>query len=266
MQFLLNIFVIKGRIFTFNFRIKLTEATNMINQWVIPDIHGCIQTLKQLIEVQIKPNKEDELYFLGDYIDRGPDSKGVIDFLISLQNDGYNTNFLKGNHEEYFLKSLEHEPSRKQLIKFGRKNRFKKEWLAHGGDKFMQSFEQNKLHKIPFLYSDWIKNLKNYILLEKHILVHAGLNFKIENPFEDTFDMLWTRDFEIDPMKIDNRLIIHGHVPVHIDVIHQSIYNENVPCINLDNGVYFKNKEGFGELTAYELNSKMLLTQCNLDQ
>lgn len=237
----------------------------MSKQWVIPDIHGCAKTLKQLIETKIQPRKQDELYFLGDYIDRGPDSKGVLDYLISLQNDGYNTHFLKGNHEEYFLKSLEHEPSRKQLIKFGRKNRFKKEWLAHGGDKFMHSFGQNKLHKIPLLYSDWIKNLKNYIILEKHILVHAGLNFENEDPFEDTYAMIWTREFNIDPLKIDKRMIIHGHVPVHIDFILQCIHNVDTLSINLDNGVYLKNREGFGKLTAYELNSKILLTQDNLD-
>jgi len=238
----------------------------MIKQWVIPDIHGCAQSLKQLIEVQIQPQKQDELYFLGDYIDRGPDSKGVIDYLISLKNNGYKTSYLKGNHEEYFLRALDHEPSRKQLIKFGRKNRFKKEWFAHGGDKFMQSFGESEMNKIPPLYLDWIRGLKNYFLLKKHILVHAGLNFKIEDPFEDIFDMLWTRDFEIDPLKIDNRLIIHGHVPVHINVIRQSIYNKGTQIINLDNGVYLENKEGFGKLTAYELNSKMLIIQDNLDQ
>ncbi|PKP35664.1 MAG: serine/threonine protein phosphatase [Bacteroidetes bacterium HGW-Bacteroidetes-17] len=238
----------------------------MLKQWVIPDIHGCVQSLKQLIEVQIQPQKQDELYFLGDYIDRGPDSKGVIDYLMSLKNNGYKASYLKGNHEKYFLRALDHEPTRKQLIKFGRKNRFKKEWFDHGGDQFMQSFMESDMNKIPLLYSDWIKNLKNYILLEKHLLVHAGLNFKIENPLEDTYDMLWTRDFEIDPLKIDNRLIIHGHVPVHIDIIHQCIHNDDSLSINLDNGVYLKNKEGFGSLTAYELNSKRLIIQDNLDK
>jgi len=67
-------------------------------------------------------------------------------------------------------------------------------------------------------------------------------------------------------LKIGKRLIIHGHVPVHIDVIHQSIQNEDTLSINLDNGVYLKNKEGFGKLTAYELNSKRLIIQDNLDQ
>ena len=60
----------------------------MKNRWVIPDVHGNLITLKYLIENRIALSKSDELYFLGDYIDRGPDSKGVIDFIMSLQNSG----------------------------------------------------------------------------------------------------------------------------------------------------------------------------------
>ena len=60
----------------------------MNRRWVIPDIHGCINTLKQLIETGIMPTKEDELYFLGDYIDRGPDGRGVIDYIMSMQSQG----------------------------------------------------------------------------------------------------------------------------------------------------------------------------------
>lgn len=237
----------------------------MAKQWIIPDIHGCLQTLKRLIEKQIQPGKEDELYFLGDYIDRGPDSKGVIDYLMQIEKDGYQVQFLKGNHEEYFLKALEHAPSRHKFIKISRKNRFKDVWLAHGGDAFMKSFGTDKLKEIPTLYVDWMKNLKNYIILKKHILVHAGLNFNIENPFEDLSDMLWIREFEIDSEKIDYRLIIHGHVPVHIDFIKLCIKKENAQFIDLDNGVFMNDKEGFGSLTAYELESKTLLTQENID-
>ena len=60
----------------------------MRKHWVIPDIHGCARTLHALIEDNIKPTKHDELYFLGDYIDRGPDSKGVIDMCV--KNENYN--------------------------------------------------------------------------------------------------------------------------------------------------------------------------------
>ena len=53
--------------------------------WIIPDIHGCVLTLKTLIENQIEPDKNDQLIFIGDYIDRGPDSKGVIDYIMNLE-------------------------------------------------------------------------------------------------------------------------------------------------------------------------------------
>ena len=57
----------------------------MREHWVIPDIHGCANTLKALIEDMIKPSKHDWLYFLGDYIDRGPSSKEVINIFSDLK-------------------------------------------------------------------------------------------------------------------------------------------------------------------------------------
>ena len=71
-----------------------------MKRWIIPDIHGYLKTLQALFDYYISPSKEDELYFLGDYIDRGPDSKGVIDFIMGLEAEGFNVCHLKGNHEE----------------------------------------------------------------------------------------------------------------------------------------------------------------------
>jgi len=70
----------------------------------IGDIHGCLSPLKQLWEV-IDPQPEDRIIFMGDYVDRGPDSKGVIDFLIGLQQQDFNLTLLSGNHEEKFCLS-----------------------------------------------------------------------------------------------------------------------------------------------------------------
>jgi serine/threonine protein phosphatase 1 len=237
----------------------------MIKQWVIPDIHGCAKTLKQLIEFQIQPEKTDELYFLGDYIDRGPDSKGVIDYLISLKKQGYKTRFLKGNHESYFLKALKHNSPKKKKLFLSKKNKFKKRWYAHGGKKCMKSFGVKKLGDIPQKYVKWIKKLEHYIVLPQHILVHAGLNFNHDDPFEDKHDMVWTRSFEIDPLKIDHKVLIHGHVPVSIDSIQRSVKNKETLSIDLDNGVYKKRRSEYGKLVALELNSKTLLIQDNLD-
>lgn len=60
----------------------------MPKQWVIPDIHGCVRTLRALIEQLVIPAKEDTLYFLGDFVDRGPDSKGVLDYVMGLKESG----------------------------------------------------------------------------------------------------------------------------------------------------------------------------------
>ncbi len=237
----------------------------MIKQWVIPDIHGCLKTLKAMIEVQIQPTKTDELYFLGDYIDRGPDSKGVIDYLISIKSQGYQTRFLKGNHEAYFLKALKHDSPKEKMFLLSKENKFKKKWFAHGGKKCMKSFGVKKLNNIPKEYVKWIKNLEKCIVLPQHILVHAGLNFNIDDPFEDKHDMIWTRSFQIDPIKIDHKVLIHGHVPMHLDAIQQSVQNKETLSIDLDNGVYKKRRGGYGKLVALELNSMILLVQDNLD-
>ena len=79
----------------------------MINRWVIPDIHGHLNTLKSLIETRINLSRLDSVYFLGDYIDRGPDSKGVLDYIMNLQKENYDIHCLKGNHEDICVKSWE---------------------------------------------------------------------------------------------------------------------------------------------------------------
>ncbi|MDP3444408.1 MAG: metallophosphoesterase, partial [Ignavibacteria bacterium] len=88
----------------------------MNNRWIIPDIHGCSKTLKQLIEYQIKPSRTDEFYFLGDYIDRGPDSKGVIDYIMELQRKEFTIRLLLGNHEEYCIKSWDEDKKKKKFL------------------------------------------------------------------------------------------------------------------------------------------------------
>jgi len=67
----------------------------------IGDIHGCLRALERLIE-RISPGEYDKLIFLGDYIDRGPDAKGVVDFLLQLSRRTQCV-FLRGNHEQMLL-------------------------------------------------------------------------------------------------------------------------------------------------------------------
>ena len=237
----------------------------MREHWVIPDIHGCAKTLRALIEDLIQPSKHDWLYFLGDYIDRGPSSKEVIDYIMYLQKEEFNIRTLMGNHEEFLLKAYDEEMNLKSFMGIKQKNQKKKEWLIHGGKEAMKSFQIHDLKEFSKEYLEWIKNLEYYIELEKFFLVHAGFNFKIKNPFDDKDSMLWIREYEIDKKKVGNKRIIHGHVPVSLEFIDLSIRNKNYQYIDLDNGAYMTKRDGFGNLVALELNSMEYKVQYNLD-
>jgi serine/threonine protein phosphatase 1 len=237
----------------------------MREHWVIPDIHGCAKTLRALIEDLIQPSRHDWLYFLGDYIDRGPSSKEVIDYIIYLQKEEFNIRTLMGNHEDFLIKAYEEELNLKSFMGIRQKNQKKKEWLFHGGKEAMKSFQIHDLNDFPQEYLEWIKNLEYFIELEKFFLVHAGFNFKIKNPFEDKDSMLWIREYEIDKKKIGSKRIIHGHVPVSLEFIDLNIRNKNYQYIDLDNGAYMTKRDGFGNLIALELNSMEYKVQYNLD-
>lgn len=232
----------------------------MGRRWVIPDIHGCINTLTQLVENNIRLTKEDSIFFLGDYIDRGPDGKGVIDYLIDLKEKGYDVNYLIGNHEDYCINAYQKDQGR---ILF--KSSIQKEWENHGAKATLASFGVKHVRDIDKKYIDFMRNGKFFIELKEYILVHAGMNFHITNPFEDTKSMLWARDFKVDPIKIGGKKIIHGHIPVEYSMIDLFVNSEGYNFIALDNGVYYQNKAGFGNLMALELNSKELIAQPNID-
>jgi serine/threonine protein phosphatase 1 len=237
-----------------------------MKKWVIPDLHGCSKTLKILVEEKIKPSKEDHLYFLGDYIDRGPNPKGVIDYIIDLEEKGFQVFSLKGNHEEYLLFAYEKEKElQKQFFLFRNKNNHFSEWMRHGGYDTMKSFGIRRIGEMPNQYMQWIQKLNNFIIVAPFVLVHAGFNFERKDPFEDTHSMLWIRGFNVIPEKINNLKLIHGHVPVSLDFIKKTVNDPHGKFIPLDNGCYLPGKSGMGNLTALELNSMQLLVQPNVE-
>ncbi len=239
----------------------------MSKTWVIPDIHGCAKTLDTLLEIQIKPNKTDHLIFVGDYIDRGPDSKGVIDIIMDLQKNDYNITPLMGNHEDYCIKAWEEDSTKKTFLGIHSKGKTQKEWERYGGKQTMQSFGAERPRDIPEKYIEWMRNLKYYVELEKFIVVHAGLNFNRENPFEDKRAMLWARDYAIDPDKINRRRIVHGHLPVNLEFIDMVVNNhESYWFIDIDNGVYFTRKAGYGNLLALNLDNMEYAIQSVMDE
>jgi serine/threonine protein phosphatase 1 len=237
----------------------------MRKRWVIPDIHGCLNTLKALIEEQIKPSRSDELYFLGDYIDRGPDSRGVIDYIRTLQHDEFTVTPLKGNHEDFVVELYDAEMQSKSPWFFRLADRKRKAWYATGGKAMLGSFGISSIKQIPPEYITWMRELVHFVKLDGFVLVHAGLNCNLDDPFTDTRSMLWLRDYQILPEKIGNRKIIHGHVPVDLQFIDLTLKNSFYKFIDLDNGPYISGKEGYGNLVALELTGTQMVIQDNRD-
>ena len=132
----------------------------------IGDIHGCLKPLKLLWET-IDPQPDDRIIFVGDYVDRGPDTKGVIDFLIGLRDsEEFNITFLSGNHEEKFF-----------LARFGGSELA--DWLAHwGGKETLESYSDHGdggIDAVPESHWEFLRKCKPYTETESHIFVHANL-------------------------------------------------------------------------------------------
>jgi serine/threonine protein phosphatase 1 len=203
----------------------------------IGDIHGCINTFQKMILEEIRIRKADVVYCIGDYIDRGPNSKGVIDLILDLRKKGYQVRTLRGNHEQLMLNSVN-----------GGEARLK--WYANGGDVTLKSFGVHSFKELAPHYRDFFNRTRFYFENGPYIFVHAGLNFKREDPFEDKDAMLWIRNFSIDKHKLGVRIIVHGHTPKPL----VEIFNpprENV--INIDGGCVYRDRPGHGHLVAINL-------------
>ena len=202
-------------------------------QYAIGDIHGCSKTFNELLN-KIGLNDGDELYLLGDYIDRGPDSKGVIDTIFRLKESGYQVSCLRGNHEQMLLDAL-----------FIGDNQDLDNWVNNGGKETLQSFDFKNAKIIPPQYVAFFEALPFYIETEDLILVHAGLNFKVKNPLKDLESMLWIRNWYslIDTEWLNNRTIIHGHTPITIEKIEFLFEKrEKLGAVNLDGSAVFSLK------------------------
>jgi len=213
--------------------------------FAIGDIHGCFDTLEELVNNKIQLKKSDKLILLGDYIDRGDKSKEVVEYIIDLQKKGFNILPLMGNHEAMLLDAYDNE-----------KNTLK--WIQNGGSETLKSFEISSLKKIEFKYIEFFKKLKYYYSSGDCLFVHAGFNNSVVNTFSDFYSMLWKcKESYANPL-LTNKTIIHGHNPISISKCEERVLSK-LNVINIDTGCVYKDKEGFGRLTAYECNNKRIL-------
>jgi serine/threonine protein phosphatase 1 len=235
-----------------------------MSNYTISDIHGCARTFRALIE-KINLQKNDKLYLLGDYIDRGPNSKDVMDYIIQLKEDGYNIECLMGNHEWQFLEAIN------ETIPYVWDWHRYTNWIKNGGMSTMASLQMSRIDDLKNLdkkYDTFIRELKPYIELDKYLLVHAGFNFKEEDIFKDKTSMYWIRNWyeAILPEKLNGKIIIHGHAPRDFRTLENDIQEMKVPAINIDCGCVYDVRTGIGRLCCLNLDNLIIVFQENVDK
>ena len=215
----------------------------------IGDIHGCSKTFNSLLYKKLKIKKDDEIFCLGDFIDRGPNSKGVIDMIIDLRKQGYKIHTLRGNHEQMMLDS-------------GRGESEFDNWIRNGGGKTLESFRVNKFSELDRKYLHFFSDTRLYLKKAKFIFVHAGLDFSSDDIFKNTEAMLWSRKFKVSEEKLKGRKIIHGHTIKALATIRKQL-GKNV--INIDGGCVFNGKRLYGNLVAIDLTNNKIISTPNID-
>lgn len=217
--------------------------------YVVGDVHGCFLTLKSLLFDLIKINKEDTVFFLGDYIDRGPRIKKTIDFFIDTLESGWDFRFLMGNHEFMFVNSL----NGKDMFDL---------WMINQGKTTLESFKIWHYIELDQKYKDFFENLQYYFKLDDFILVHGTIDTESPSPLTNYEAMIWGRNYNINKSKIENKRVIVGHTPKTLKEIKNSIDKD---VIFLDGGCVYKSYSQFGYLCGLNIDTLELFAQRNID-
>ncbi|MFP7569544.1 metallophosphoesterase family protein [Marivita sp. S2033] len=193
--------------------------------YAIGDIHGQLRLLdKALRWIEADGGHDARIVFLGDYVDRGPDSRGVLDTLVTGRAEGQDWICLKGNHDRFFEWFLHPDGPRTDphlLVGY--------HWFHHniGGLETIQSYGMGRpdgvrqrdlaraLHEVvPEEHKDFLRGLKLWHRQENYFFVHAGIRPGVSLEQQDEHDLLWIRsEFHDDP-RGHGAVVVHGHTPV----------------------------------------------------
>lgn len=195
--------------------------------YAIGDIHGHLEKLKsahaRIAEDMARENGGGQVIHLGDLVDRGPDSKGVIEYLIAGLQRGEDWIILKGNHDRLFSNYIRTGETSDGRLRKGLS------WLSPtmGGDATLQSYGVSKrafekaarLHarsvsKVPEDHVEFLENLPLWHRTDGKIFVHAGIRPGFPMEAQDEDDLLWIRDEFLWRTQAHEALIVHGHTPV----------------------------------------------------
>ena len=212
----------------------------------IGDIHGCAVTLDHLL-ARLAPTPDDHLVFVGDYVDRGPDSRGVLDRLVAMQKaaeagDGPRCTFLRGNHDQMMLDYVD-------------EGRFDL-WRVNGGLSTLSGYVDADRLAIPAEHLDFLRATELVFETDDYVFVHAGLRPQItvaENLRTGSADVyLWERSHLVAEHLVWEKTVVCGHTP-------QTEPLSRPLLIDIDTGCCYHDRPGFGTLTAVRLPERQFV-------
>jgi len=204
--------------------------------YAIGDIHGSYRKLCALLGHCSKHRgaAEYRIIFLGDYIDRGPNSREVVDLLIDTRSQAPDQLIcLRGNHEDMLLSAVndgDHEP-----------------WLANGGAITLASYGLGRANAIPPAHLDWFHSLPVATADQQRFFVHAGVRPGVPLQEQSEFDLLWIREPFLSDPRDHGLYVVHGHTPIR-----SGMPELRRNRLNLDTGAYYG-----GPLTAAVFDETM---------
>jgi serine/threonine protein phosphatase 1 len=198
--------------------------------YAVGDIHGSLDKLRRLLARcdQHADGRAAAFVFVGDYIDRGPDSAGVVRLLIDLQADRPGRVItLIGNHETMALAAVDGKVPAEA-------------WLQQGGAATLQSYGVSRPRDLPLEHVQWLRSLRLTYDDGRRLFVHAGIDPDKALDAQEENDLIWIREPFLSDRRDYGRLIVHGHTPLAAGTPDQRSNR-----LNLDTGAVFG-----GPLTA----------------
>jgi len=207
---------------------------------VIGDVHGHYQGLMQLLDT-IAPTTEDQVYFLGDLIDRGPQSSQVVDF---VKDNSYPC--ILGNHEHMLIKILTDKNTSTTSVQG---------WLYGGGQATLASYENGKISEE---HLEWFQNLPLYLDLGDIFLVHAGIDPSKTIEQQSAEQFCWIRDkfHTIEKPYFLDKVVVVGHtITFTFPGIAPGKIARGAGWLDLDTGAYHPRS---GWLSAFDVTNRLV--------
>jgi serine/threonine protein phosphatase 1 len=202
----------------------------MRRTYAIGDIHGSLAKLRKLVTLchEDAAGSPMSFVFIGDYVDRGPDTREVIEYVMTLQArmPGEVTT-LMGNHELLVLEAIDGGPNVDN-------------WLRQGGAQTLHSYGVERAAALPMEHVHWLCSLRVRHDDGRRLFVHAGIDPEKSLDAQEDMDLLWIREPFLSDRRYYGRLIVHGHTPTE-DGKPELFANR----VNVDTGAVFG-----GPLTA----------------